>query len=73
MRSFTSYLQLTGVLTVENVGRLTKEWYNETSPNGPSTWPAKVQSFNAFMGQRYPDEYLRYKTYARLLGVTHKE
>ena len=73
MRSFTSYLQLTGVLTVENVGRLTKEWYNETSPRGRLPWPTKVQSFNAFMGRRYPDEYLRYKTYARLLGTTHKE
>ena len=73
MRSLTSYLRLIGVLTPEDLGRLTKEWCKEAQPNGQMKWPAKVRSFDAFMGQRYPDEFLQYKTYTRLMGETHKE
>jgi len=72
MRSLTSYLRLIGVLTPEDLGRLTKEWYEESRPEG-RPWPAKVRSFDAFMRQRYPNEFLQYKTYTRLLGGTHKE
>jgi hypothetical protein len=73
MRSLTSYLRLIGVLTPEDLGRLTKEWYEESSPSGKMKWPDKVRSFDAFMRQRYPNEFLQYKTYTRLLGETHKE
>ena len=73
MRSFTSFLRLIGVLVAVDLGRLTKEWYEESSPKGQMKWPDKVRSFDAFMRQRYPNEFLQYKTYTRLLGDTHKE
>ena len=75
MRSFTGYLRLIGVLTPEDLGQLTKEWYNETAPRGPLPWPTKVRTFDALVRQRYPDEHLQYITYVRLLGqdTKHKE
>jgi hypothetical protein len=63
--SFTGWLLHTKVIDgFGGLGRLTREW-NDRVRDG---YDSRNLSFNAFLQQRYPDHWVTYQTYKRLIN-----
>jgi hypothetical protein len=65
--SFPRWLIDKKIIDYGDLGRLTREWGADTDAARHSR-RTNNHSFSQFLGERYPDQYLVYRTYIRLLS-----